>query len=263
MKTQLASIALATLTALTSSTALGSGTPHNHDEIDVAQLKRWVQSEVSFEVVDTAPYISRAAVIDAMNGALQTWNGIGTGPTLTVGQGAPSENVAHPVAIDGVNRIGVWTDGPWPYPEMAGAVTLAYTRAGTLEIAEVDIALNPAFAWTVDPTDEQGKYDLQNVLVHEVGHAIGLPDVKDLREASMFYMILRGETLKRDVNEDDEAMLLALYEGIELDLDADSAGAAGCSASGPSTPATVFGVLGLVAIVRTRKHRNCNPTATE
>lgn len=255
MKTQLASIALATLTTVTSSTALASGTPHNHDEIDVAQLKRWMQKEVAFEVVDTAPYISRAAVVDAMKGALQTWNGVGAGPMLTVGLDAPSEDVAHPVAIDGVNRVGVWTDGAWPYPEMAGAVTLAYSRAGSLEIAEVDIALNPAFAWTVDPTDEQGKFDLQNVLVHEVGHAVGLPDVKDLREASMFYMILRGETLKRDVNEDDEAMMLALYEGIELDLDADPAG---CSAAGTSTPATVFGVLGLVAVVRNRKHRTRN-----
>lgn len=243
MKTQLASLALATLT---STGAFASGTPLNHDEVDVDALKRWAQSDVQFEVVNTAPFISRSAVMNAVEGALMTWNGVGTGPLLSV-TNEQSDDASHPCDIDGVNRIGVWSDGAWPYPEMAGAVTLVYSRPGTQEIGEVDIAVNPAFAWTVDPTTNQGQYDLQNVLVHEVGHALGLPDLKDLREASMFYMILRGETLKRDVNEDDEAMLLSLYEGVELDLEADSAG--GCSAAS-TTPATVFSVLGLLAITR-------------
>lgn len=246
MKTQLASLALATLASVTSTGALASGTPHNHDEVDVDALKRWAQSDVQFEVVNTAPFLPRGAVMDAVEGALMTWNGVGTGPLLTV-TNERSDNATHPCDIDGINRIGVWSDGAWPYPEMAGAVTLVYSRPGTQEIGEVDIALNPAFAWTVDPNSEQGKYDLQNVLVHEVGHALGLPDLKDLREASMFYMILRGETLKRDVNEDDEAMLLALYEGIELDLSADEG--AGCNAAG-TTPATALSVVGLLAITR-------------
>jgi hypothetical protein len=249
--TQLASLAFATLT---STGALASGTPHNHDEIDVAALKRWAQSDVSFEVASTSTFIEQSAVVDAVEGALMTWNNVGTGPMLAVKAG--TDGVTHPVEIDGVNRIGVWSDGAWPYPEMAGAVTLVYSRPGTQEIGEVDIALNPAFAWTIDPTGQQGKYDLQNVLVHEVGHALGLPDLKDLREASMFYMILRGETLKRDVNEDDEAMLLSLYEGVELDLDADSTG--GCNAAG-STPATMFSVLGLLAITA-RTTRTMNRT---
>lgn len=250
MKTQLASLALATLT---STSAFASGSPHNHDDIDVDALKRWAQSDVSFEVVDTTSFIPRSAVIDAVEGALMTWNRVGTGPLLAVSHAAASDDTTHPVAIDGVNRIGVWSDGAWPYPEMAGAVTLVYSRPDTQEIGEVDIALNPAFAWTLDPNSEQGKYDLQNVLVHEVGHALGLPDLKDLREASMFYMILRGETLKRDVNEDDEAMLLSLYEGVELDLDAEDS--AGCNAAG-ATPATMFSVIGLLAITRKMNRTN-------
>lgn len=251
MKTQnaFASLAFATLT---STSALASGAPHNHDEIDVEALKRWAQADVSFEVTNTAPFVDRDAVIDAVEGALMTWNAVGTGPMMAVTT-TQSDEVSHPCDIDGVNRIGVWSDGAWPYPEMAGAVTLVYSRPGTQEIGEVDIALNPAFAWTLDPTTEQGKYDMQNVLVHEVGHALGLPDLKDLREASMFYMILRGETLKRDVNQDDEAMLLALYEGIELELSADTGG---CNAAG-TTPATLFSVIGLLAIA-TRTTRKMN-----
>ena len=104
-------------------------------------------------------------------------------------------------------------------------MTLVYAAVGSTEIGEVDVALNPAFAWTIDPQEERGKYDLQNVRGHELGHALGLPDVKDRREASMFYMVLRGETLKRDVSVDDEGLLLALYEGLPLER-AESCGAA-------------------------------------
>ena len=181
-------------------------------------------------------------------------NDVGAGPEIKV-TASTDLQVVHPVAHDGINRVGVWADGAWPYPEMAGAVTLVYSAKGDDQIAEVDIALNPAFAWTLDPFDDQGKYDLENIVTHEVGHALGLVDLKDQREATMFYMVLRGETLKRDLSEQDTAMLLELYEGIDVNEPA-----IGCNHSGQQTPALGIVLLMLLAAMRTG--RRCSVQAT-
>lgn len=211
---------------------------------DVSDAKRWYEPSFVFEVANTSSTVERDSVAGALGAAASVWNAVGAGPEITVVPGT-DQSVTHPVALDGVNRVGVWSSGPWPYPAMAGAVTLVYTAKGSDQIAEVDIALNPAFAWTLNPLAEQGKYDLENILTHEMGHALGLPDVKDLQDATMFFMVQGGETLKRDLSEGDTAMLLELYEGIDANEPA-----TGCNQAGKQTPATMMALLTLLAAMR-------------
>ena len=44
----------------------------------------------------------------------------------------------------------------------------------TGEIVEADIFFNTAFPWSVAPGGEAGKYDLESIALHEIGHLSGL-----------------------------------------------------------------------------------------
>ena len=55
-------------------------------------------------------------------------------------------------------------------------------------------------------------FDLQAVLTHELGHALGLHDV-DYHEATMFRWQGRGDLSARDISEIDVRMMEELYEG--------------------------------------------------
>ena len=84
------------------------------------------------------------------------------------------------------------------------AITLTSFSLDTGEIFDADIVLNAAvfsFANIEDPStcvSSLEVFDLQNVLVHEIGHFIGFDHVDDA-EATMFESALPCETLKRDL----------------------------------------------------------------
>jgi uncharacterized protein (TIGR03382 family) len=87
------------------------------------------------------------------------------------------------------------------------------------EMKDSDIELNAAgFRFTVvdgPPCTSSGQdgcvdTDLENTLVHEIGHVIGL-DHSPVRDATMYASAPAGETSKRDLGDDDRAALCAIY----------------------------------------------------
>jgi uncharacterized protein (TIGR03382 family) len=216
-----------------------AGEPQTTLDVDLA--KRWKGPSVTLFVCDAEPYASTEDLLLATSLAADAWNDVGAGPRLDVAGAGPCEG-KH-VDVDGVSRIGFYRDA-WQWPVDAAAATTVWRRSKASPIAESDIALNPSLDWSFDASDEAGAFDLWNILTHEIGHALGLPDIKDPNAASMFYVTARGETSKRDLAPEDVGMLLKLYENIDDP-------SPGCAAVGGQAP--MVALMSLVAIALRRR----------
>ena len=114
-------------------------------------------------------------------------------------------------ADDGVNVV-LFHDDAWPAELVPGAVaqTVIYTDA-TGHYRDADIHVNGKdFRFSLDPSRTPGTLDLRSILVHELGHALGLGHSTDAR-ATMF---ATGSGLRwRSLEKDDVDGVCALYPG--------------------------------------------------
>ena len=135
-----------------------------------------------------------------LNAAAATWAQQGAnfhftgGGATTLGTGGCSND--H----DGHNTVG-WA----AQPGKVLAVTCSWwTSKGAA--TEFDMQLDPDWSWTTGITPTT---DLQSVVLHEFGHALGLNHSTDA-DAVMFASY-KDRTLKRTPNADDRAGILSLY----------------------------------------------------
>jgi hypothetical protein len=114
-------------------------------------------------------------------------------------------------ADDGVNVV-VFHDDAWPAELVPGAVaqTVIHTDASG-RYRDADIHVNGKdFRFSLDPSRAPGTLDLRSILVHELGHALGLGHSDDPR-ATMF---ATGSGLRwRSLEQDDIDGVCALYPG--------------------------------------------------
>jgi len=78
---------------------------------------------------------------------------------------------AEPFQDDNVTVIGFQA-----HPELdrvLGSTTFT-VDTGTGELLESDIFLNSTMQWSVAPNGETARHDVQSILVHEIGHLLGL-----------------------------------------------------------------------------------------
>lgn len=102
----------------------------------------------------------------------------------------------------------------------------------TGDIVEVDIFLNSEFDWSVSPAGEPNRYDIESIMVHELGHLLGLghsalgetevvnvDQRRVLGAAAIMFPIAypAGNTLDRTIKPDDRAGILDLYGTPETD----------------------------------------------
>lgn len=110
--------------------------------------------------------------------------------------------------LDGCNTI-VW--GNYPTEGVIAITILWYDRA-TKTIIEFDIVLDMDYVWG-DATSNSSVMDLQNIVTHELGHAIGLGDVYQSAayQETMYGYSSEGEISKRDLYIGDKQGVTKLY----------------------------------------------------
>jgi hypothetical protein len=100
--------------------------------------------------------------------AFATWEAV---PTASIAFQFAGFTSAAPFDEDGLTVLGFEAE-----PEMErvlGATTFVIDDL-TGEIVESDVFFNSIFTWSVAAAGEAGRFDLQSVAVHEIGHVIGL-----------------------------------------------------------------------------------------
>jgi hypothetical protein len=150
-----------------------------------------------------------------------------------------------------------------PRAQGALAITLASRDSATATIVVADIILNGIYDFgdcssESDTRKQSGcatVYDLQDVLTHEFGHWLGLPENPDDSSATMYPCISPGETSKRVLGDSDLAALEELYG---QDSSTEAPGAAACSAgsrpAGRRGSAVLISMAILFGVARARSH---------
>ncbi|HSI05632.1 MAG TPA: matrixin family metalloprotease, partial [Myxococcota bacterium] len=101
----------------------------------------------------------------------------------------------------------VHSAGSWPSAGGVVAYT-AFENSGA-DITRADIFVND-FEFTWSRAGDLRSYDLQSVLTHELGHALGLQHSADPTN-SMYWRGTKGSTFFRTLSADDKAGLCYLY----------------------------------------------------
>lgn len=112
--------------------------------------------------------VSAADLRDVAARAFATWQ---AAPRSAIESQFLGFTSAAPGVQDGRATIG-FLDRP-DLDRVLGATTFLLD-ASTGEILEADIFFNTRFNWSVAPAGERGRVDLESVMLHEVGHLLGL-----------------------------------------------------------------------------------------
>ena len=104
----------------------------------------------------------------AIDASFSTWAQV---PTSTFSATDAGFTSARPFDDDGASVLGF--DNRPDLDRVLGATTFIINTL-TGEIVESDIFFNSAFPWSTSSAGETGRYDLQSIATHEIGHFQGL-----------------------------------------------------------------------------------------
>jgi len=177
--------------------------------IKTASGKLWITS-------DSSP-------ISAISGALATWNGVAT----TSARFLPLQttSLSYNVSTPNSNNVIVFVDDS--FTESITGGVLAFTAAQIAscgffgptcrfngatvtegQILNSDIFFSPAAEFST--TRAAGTYDIQAILTHELGHALGANHTNIL-SATMYAYSVAQDTHQETLGADDIAFVSALY----------------------------------------------------
>jgi len=141
--------------------------------------------------------------LNAIKAAMNTWSTAGAKFKFSYGGSTTIKTAVY----DNKNVIA-WND-------LAAGVlaqnSIWWTSATNGDAVESDIIFNTDYTWST--TGAAGKYDIQNIGTHELGHALFLTDLygsKD-KEKTMYGYGATGETKKRTLELDDKNGIKYIY----------------------------------------------------
>lgn len=130
---------------------------------------RWAQTPVRYSVSNQgATDVPVADFQAAVDRAFATWQAV---PTASISYQFAGITAAQPGRDDGLSTLG-FQNRPDLDRVLASTSFLVDRVSGAL--VESDILFNTAFQWSVAPAGVTGRFDLESVALHEIGHMSGL-----------------------------------------------------------------------------------------
>lgn len=158
---------------------------------------------------NSSPWGTTCVWEDAVKDAARLWNAAGAQFTFTT---APADPSARACVIDGLNSVA-WISatctGPFG-PEVL-AVTQWWANNEFGVIGEADVLLNDTLQWgTWTGPPSLYAFDIHRVVLHELGHVVGLDHPDDHGQTVQAIMNSREDTLEQ-LQTDDIAGIRAIY----------------------------------------------------
>ena len=176
----------------------------------LGSMPRWSESAIPYFVSDAgSPQIPNGSEFLAVQAAFDAWEEVEGANVDFEFQGTTSIRTA---GRDGTNLVTFVDDTG--LGALLGSTTLAatfsfFSRSGSeLLFDESDIAFNPSHSLTT--SGEAGRFDIQSVLTHEVGHMLGL-DHSGLISSVMAPFAIQDQTDQRVLLRDDIAGVSEIY----------------------------------------------------
>jgi len=130
---------------------------------------RWEEFPVRYFVTNAAGGgVNATQLRDAVVRAFETWHAVPTADTSSEFVGFTA---ARPNDEDGLTVIGF--DNQPDEDRTLGATSFLVDELSG-EIVEAEIFLNSAFSWSVAPDGQSELFDVESILLHEIGHLLGL-----------------------------------------------------------------------------------------
>jgi hypothetical protein len=231
----------------TSLALTSAGTAHAYvtKQTKLGAPVHWEDAHVSF-VVDGSVTRAVGGATPAIAAAAQGWSGASGAPSLSAADG---EGGSEP-KVDGKNTVLFAADGYAPAGSALAITVLSYDEASGA-IVDADIVVNGKHAFAVlasgttapagtmpvstegssGSTTERQVFDLQHVVAHEVGHALGLGDEASEPSDLMYPYSLPEDASVRAPATDDLAGIDSIYAG-QTPTAASHGGCGGASVSG-------------------------------
>lgn len=130
---------------------------------------KWTQTTIPYYVTDVdVPGVSAADLRAAIGRAFATWEGV---PSASISYQFVAATSSLPGEDDGRNTLGFLSE---PSLDRVLASTSFLVNISTGELIETDIFFNSSFPWSVSASGQPGRFDLESIAVHEIGHLSGL-----------------------------------------------------------------------------------------
>ena len=151
---------------------------------------KWPTPATTYSLASTLP----TAWAPGVQAASQSWNTGGSRFAFSLNSSSP-----HSVLLGDLGATG----------------PLASTRVeyyqSSQQLVKFTLTFNNKYGWTI--TGEAGKFDVQAIATHELGHALGLNHPADTtcNDETMWASAAAGETKKRSLEAGDKAGVVSLY----------------------------------------------------
>lgn len=249
-------------------------------------LERWGGGAVTVYIDDSVDRLG-AGAHDAVERGFGTW--LASARHLPRLRFDTTHHATPSLVPDGKSTVMV-AEIPFAGHTRDLAITVGFMDPATGKLAEADIVLNARYKWGVldaaggpathdmgdDPeagsglscngshpdTSCGGRYDVQDIATHEIGHFFGLGEDNEDPAATMFKCSSVCEIHKRDLETDDDSAIGTLYATADTDAAATSPASCDVSHAGSSSgPAWLLVCLGVAAGVAVRRRYSVQSTS--